>query len=185
MTLLAVAVAGVGALSLLNLVFTLGVVRRLREHSERLANTGGPVTAPSDPLVAPVGGQVGAFSAAGTGGPVTDVDLADGTLVAFFSPSCRPCQEKLPGFVAHAADHPDARVRLLAVVVGDAEESRPMLDALAPVVPTVHEELDGPVGAAFAVRAFPASVRVGRTVDGRLLVTETGVWPRAAVAVAS
>ncbi|WP_329492824.1 hypothetical protein [Kitasatospora herbaricolor] len=184
MTLLAVALAGVGALSLLNLVVAIGVVRRLREHSERLANVGGPATGPSDPLVAPVGGRVGSFRATGSGGPVTDQDLADGTLVAFFSPSCLPCQEKLPGFVAHAADRPGGDGRILAVVVGDAEESRPMLAALAPVVRTVHEELDGPVGTAFGVRAFPASVRVERAADGRLLVAETGVWPRGAVAVA-
>ena len=107
MTVLAVAVAGVGALSLLNLVVVIGVVRRLREHSERLANVGGPATGPSDPLVAPVGGRVGSFRATGSGGPVTDQDLADGTRVAVFSPSCLPCQEKLPGFVAHAADRPD------------------------------------------------------------------------------
>ncbi|WP_371483327.1 hypothetical protein [Kitasatospora sp. NBC_00315] len=180
MTLLALGLAGVGVLSLLNLLFAVGIVRRLREHTERLAHVGGHPAGAPDGAVAPVGAAVGAFEAQTSDGPITDEDLADGTLVAFFSPTCRPCRQKLPGFVERAAERPAGDRRLLAVVVGDADEAEPMIAALAPVVRTVQEDHEGPLTSAFAVRAFPVSARVGRAPDGRLVVTGTDVWPDAA-----
>ncbi|WP_329575379.1 hypothetical protein OG500_01090 [Kitasatospora sp. NBC_01250] len=193
MSPLTVAVAAVGALSLLNLVFALGIVRRLREHSEQLANAARPVAGAPGRAVAPVGTPVGTFRTGSTGstgstGTADDAlgheDLADGTLVAFFSPTCKPCRDKLPGFVARFADRPQERDRVLAVVVGEAEACAPMLASLAAAVPAVQEDQDGPVSTAFAVRAFPTCARVGRTADGRLVVTEADVWPQAAVATA-
>ncbi|WP_327064431.1 hypothetical protein [Kitasatospora sp. NBC_01302] len=187
MSPLTVAVAAVGALSLLNLVFALGIVRRLREHSEQLANAARPVAGAPGQAVAPVGTPVGTFRTGSTGtadDALGHEDLADGTLVAFFSPTCEPCRDKLPGFVARFADRPQERDRVLAVVVGEAEACAPMLASLAAAVPAVQEDQDGPVSTAFAVRAFPTCARVGRTADGRLVVTEADVWPQAAVATA-
>ncbi|MEV6586998.1 hypothetical protein [Streptomyces acidicola] len=184
MSYLAVAVTGAGLLCLLNLVLALGVIRRLREHSEQLAHLNG--TGAPDHAILPAGAMVGSFTAeAASGIPLTDADLADGTLVAFFSPTCKPCGEKVPGFVAALADRPEEKDRFLAVVVGDAETSAPMLASLASVAPAVREEEDGPVGTAFAVRAYPASARVSRDADGRLLVARTDVWPLPAVPAAA
>ncbi|MFJ3925248.1 hypothetical protein [Streptomyces sp. NPDC090022] len=190
MSYLAAGVAAVGVLCLLNLVFALGVIRRLREHSEQLARlarldrtgSGSP-----DHAVLPAGAMVGSFRTEATGrGPLTEEDLADDTLVAFFSPTCKPCQEKLPGFVAGLADRPRAeRGRVLAVVVGEARACAPMLASLASVVPAVREDEDGPVATAFAVRAFPTCARVGRGADGRLVVTEADTWPRSALPAAA
>ncbi|MBA2813238.1 redoxin domain-containing protein [Streptomyces sp. KM273126] len=186
MSYLATAVAGIGALCLLNLVFALGVIRRLREHSDRLAQFDRPGAGAPDHTVLPAGATVGSFSTETvSGGPLTDEDLADGTLVAFFSPTCKPCQEKLPVFVAALADRPEDEERVLAVVVGDTETSAPMLASLASVVPTVHDAERGAVSSAFAVRAFPACARVGREADGRLVVTQTDVWPRPTVPAAA
>ncbi|MFF7635881.1 hypothetical protein ACFZB9_22450 [Kitasatospora sp. NPDC008050] len=184
MSPLTVAVAAVGALSLLNLVFALGIVRRLREHSEQLANVARPVAGAPGQAVAPVGTPVGTFHTGTAGAALGHEDLADGTLVAFFSPTCKPCRDKLPGFVARFADRPQERDRVLAVVVGEAEACAPMLASLAAAVPAVREDQDGPVSTAFAVRAFPTCARVGRAADGRLVVTEADVWPQAAVLAA-
>ncbi|GLF99550.1 thioredoxin domain-containing protein [Streptomyces yaizuensis] len=208
MSPLAVAVLAVGALAMVNLVLVVGVVRRLREHSELLARTPGPAAGLPEGMtgVAPAGTPVPAFTTGPADSPVTDRDLADGTLVAFFSPTCGPCRDKLPGFVARYADRPEEARHVLAVVVhesgdpGDPDTTGTtgttgttdtadtadgsMAAALAAVVPTVQEPYDGPVTEAFAVKAFPSCVRVGHGPDGGLVVTEVGNWPRTPVPAA-
>lgn len=103
-------VALVGAISALNLVLTLGIVRRLRVDAE--TGTGRPTR--ESHLAAP-GSTVAESSA-------TDVDervvsrgeLVDRSLVGFFSPGCTSCAESVPGFLESvAADHVD-RSRALA-----------------------------------------------------------------------
>lgn len=200
MSPLAAAVLAVGALAMVNLVLTVGVVRRLREHSDLLPGTPGPAVGMPGGMsgIAPVGTPVPSFTAGPSDSPVTDRDLTDGTLVAFFSPTCEPCRDKLPGFVARYADRPEEVRQVLAVVVNDSsssheahdshgsgvsgEDAGSMAAALAAVVPTVQEPYDGPVTTAFAVKAFPSCVRVGHSPDGGLVVTEAGRWPQTPVA---
>lgn len=200
MSPLAAAVLAVGALAMVNLVLTVGVVRRLREHSDLLPGTPGPAVGMPGGMsgIAPVGTPVASFTAGPSDSPVTDRDLTDGTLVAFFSPTCEPCRDKLPGFVARYADRPEEARQVLAVVVNDSpssheahdshgsgvsgEDAGSMAAALAAVVPTVQEPYDGPVTTAFAVKAFPSCVRVGHSPDGGLVVTEAGRWPQTPVA---
>ncbi len=67
----------VGMLCALNLILTLGVIKRLREHAALLA--GGP------PTIA-VGEAIGEFSVRTVhGDPLSDRSLGDETLVAFVS----------------------------------------------------------------------------------------------------
>ncbi|MER6914774.1 hypothetical protein ABT354_24130 [Streptomyces sp. NPDC000594] len=210
---LAVAVLAVGALAMVNLVLTVGVVRRLREHTELLERT--PAQAAGAPGgmagIASVGTAIPAFTAGPPDSPITDRDLLDGTLVAFFSPTCAPCRDKLPGFVARYEGQPEEARKVLAVVVGDpvpsgsgdaheghdahedheghdhgasGADGGAMAAALAAVVPTVQEGYDGPVTKAFDAKAFPSCVRVGHGPEGGLMVTEVGVWPRTPVAAA-
>lgn len=169
----------VGLLCALDLILTLGVVKRLREHTELLSAVSGP------PPALAVGDEVGAFSAATVDGePVSREALADGTLVGFFSPSCRPCREKLPDFVRLARS--GGRSRTLAVVVGDAEEAVPFVTELRSVARVVVEQSSAePVGAAFKAAAYPTVLRVGADDDGRLVVRQDRVdLGRASVASA-
>ncbi|MFH9688845.1 redoxin domain-containing protein [Streptomyces sp. NPDC017413] len=209
MSPLAAAVLAVGALAMVDLVLTVGVVRRLREHSELLRQASAPAAAMPGGMsgIASVGTPVPSFTAGPSDSPVTDRDLTDGTLVAFFSPTCEPCRDKLPGFVARYADRPDEARQVLAVVVNDSyssheardpqssheaadphgpgrpgEDAGAMAAALAAAVPTVQEPFDGPVTTAFAAKAFPSCVRVGHSPDGGLVVTEVGRWPQTPVA---
>ncbi|GAA3441501.1 TlpA family protein disulfide reductase [Planomonospora venezuelensis] len=155
MTYLTAAVVFVGLLCLLNLVLVLGVVKRLRQHSELLAGSGhqAPATMPEP------GGAIGDFLAHTTGGAAVDrARLAGGTIVGFFSPGCAPCERKLPGFIRFAAA--DARP-VLAVVVASAEEAGPTAEALSATATVVVEGLDGPVARAFGVDAFPTFCLVG------------------------
>ncbi|MFJ8250393.1 redoxin domain-containing protein [Streptomyces sp. NPDC094466] len=194
MSPLAAAVLAVGALAMVDLVLTVGVVRRLREHSDLLRQVSVPAAALPGGMsgIAAVGTPVPSFTAGPSDSPVTDRDLTDGALVAFFSPTCEPCRDRLPGFVARYADRPEEARQVLAVVVDESHSSHgpgmpgadtgSMAAALAAVVPTVQESYDGPVTTAFAARAFPSCVRVGNGPDGGLVVTEVGRWPQAPVA---
>jgi hypothetical protein len=87
--------------------------------------------------------------------------LAGETVVAFFSPGCTPCREKLPEFVAYVRRSFD-RQQVLAVVVSyaketeDTAEAAEMANLLAPVARVVVEDDEHVVAKAFTVKAFPA-----------------------------
>ncbi|GAA2353333.1 hypothetical protein [Dactylosporangium salmoneum] len=145
----------IGALALLNLALTYGVIRRLREHTELLS--GGAAEAP---WPAP-GKEIGAFAATTTAGrDLRTADLADGLQVGFFRTGCAPCQERMPQFAARAEAAGDPE-RFLAVLAGDPRELAGEIARLAPVAQVVLAERDSGVVKAFAVTAFPTLVLVG------------------------
>ncbi|MEV0615383.1 hypothetical protein AB0I81_18845 [Nonomuraea sp. NPDC050404] len=171
MTYLVVAVIGLTLLCVLNLVFTYGVVRRLREHGDVLA-AGVNRGAGPGPLLA-VGEFVGEFSAFTTEGEPIDRDsLVGRTTIAFFSTDCDSCHEQLPVFVDWAAGRSDGSTGLLAVVEGARANAADMVAALRPVarVVTVTDPAAG-ITTAFRVRAFPSFFHVedgvvrGSTLD--------------------
>lgn len=169
MLFLIAAVILIGALCTLDLVLTLGVVKRLREHTEMLAKASGP-------SVISVGEEIGDFTAATVDDePLSRELLGHDTIVAFFSPSCRPCQEKLPAFVEYARGLPGGRAQGLAVVAGDADEAAAFVAELGPVVRVVVEGAEGPVGTAFQVNAYPTVLRVSPDDAGRIVVTANQV----------
>ncbi|GAA1964750.1 TlpA disulfide reductase family protein [Catenulispora subtropica] len=159
MSYLAAAVGLLTLLTLFNLILMLGVIRRLREHSERLGSlSGAGVPVPAGPMM-PVGETVGAFTTATTDGETVSSELFDGeTLVGFFSPGCQPCKVQLPRFAAHARSFPGGRDRVLAVVVvgGPDEDPEPYVKALAGVARVVVEPHGGPLYDAFEVTGFPS-----------------------------
>jgi hypothetical protein len=157
------------ALSLLNLVLLLGVVRRLREHESRLAAAELAGMAGEGPaeLIAPVGSRVAEFSARTVDGRSLDKEaLATPALVGFFSPGCDSCHERLPDFRRAAADNAG---RALAVVVRDGADVDPLVGELERVASVVVEDPDGPLTSAFGVRGFPvfALVGTGGTIEAR------------------
>ena len=163
MTLLSVAVALVAVLCLVDLVLTLGVVRRLRDHSERLALLQG-FGSDEDALRKP-GGVVDPFIATSTTGETVSLDdLAEPALVGFFAPDCPSCEEKLPSFVSYARAFPGGKDRTFAIIAGESGgvKYRTALSEVAAVV--VEREL-GPVQKAFGTSGFPAFAVV---VDGVL-----------------
>jgi hypothetical protein len=151
---------------LCHLVLTLGLVRRMREHSEVLDRVAGP-----PPLVMrPAGEVVDDFAATACDGtPVATDLLATPAVVGFFSPGCGPCQERLPEFVARVRHAPVGRA--LAVVVGAQGETDAMVSRLSEVAVVVTEPKGGPVAEAFGVRAFPAFGLIGE--GGRIEASGT------------
>lgn len=160
MTYLIAAVAFAGTLGALNLVLLLGVIRRLREHTDLLAQ--GAMGERELPVIA-VGEHVGEARAVTEGGAeISTARLPDGAVVAFFASDCRPCREKVPAFAEFARGVPGGPDQLLAVVVDAAGDGGLFADMLGEVAQVVVETPDGPLSNAFQVRAFPTILRVAR-----------------------
>ncbi|MEU0484001.1 hypothetical protein ABZ260_33065 [Streptosporangium sp. NPDC006013] len=160
MAYLAAAAVLIGLLVVTNLILTVGVVRRLREHTAELAALRNGDSGGSD-VAMPAGSSVGGFDATSVAGlPVTLATLGDRPLVGFFSPHCQPCKERLPEFIEHATSRPGGRDAVLAVAVGAEEETAELVELLRPVATIVVEPDRGPVQQAFAVTGFPAFVLV-------------------------
>ncbi|MEU4807209.1 TlpA disulfide reductase family protein [Actinosynnema sp. NPDC023587] len=167
MQFLIAAVVVVGVVALLDLVLTVGVVKRLREHTELLSAGENPAPALR------AGEEVGAFETFAMDGSPVSRDLVTGeTVVAFFSPGCQPCKDKMPEFVRYANTMPGGRDRVLAVVVGDADAAAEFVSELSPVARVVVESREGALSSAFKARAFPTVLMIGPGDEGLLTVRD-------------
>src|SRR5687768_11835646 len=108
----------VGTVAVLNLFLTVGVIRRLKEHTGKLADLPTMGAAPS--LMLGEVERVGEFAATTSDGEPVSRDLLSGqTLVGVLSPNCSACEERLPEFVAMAETFPGGRGQVLAIVAGE------------------------------------------------------------------
>jgi hypothetical protein len=148
MAYLAAAVVLLGLLCLVNLLFTLGIVRRMREPA--------PDWHTAPPFLLGPGSGIGEFAAVTTAGePVSHETVAG--MVGFFSIGCEACHELLPAFRERAAQLD--RERVLAVVGGDDEDMVRSLEPVARVI--VADPAGGPVAQAFKNTWTPALYLVG------------------------
>lgn len=156
----------VGLLSVLNLIFSFGVIRRLREHTKILDRdghgSGGGAAADAATVMSAPGETVGDFGVSTVDGePVARDVLAGTTLVGFLSPSCEPCKERLPKFVELARQHEPDQVLAVVVAQDDDEAAPGVVAELVGVARVVREPDSGPVSTAFGVQGFPAFALVG------------------------
>lgn len=143
----------VGAVSLLNLVLVLGVVRRLREHAQRISRLS---PEPPNPMLA-VTERADPFDAVTVEGEHLSRAMLTGlTLVGVFSPSCPACAERLPRFLEFAGSFPGGRDQVIAIVVGERDEAAEQVAALSPVGRVVVEEMESSIIKALKIRGFPA-----------------------------
>src|SRR4051812_17240189 len=104
----------IAVVAFVNLVFTFGVIRRLREHTTILDQLGEGARAGRN-MLGP-GRSVGAYNATAVDGTPVSSAEHDGLLLAgFFSLGCQPCTAKRPVFAERARGHPGGRDRVLAV----------------------------------------------------------------------
>ncbi|MBP2704100.1 hypothetical protein JOL79_09790 [Microbispora sp. RL4-1S] len=151
-------VALLAAVCLTDLLLTVGVIRRLRVHSELLSGSTRPQ---DDPVMAP-GGTVGPFSAVTVGGvEISDATLPVPALVGVFSPGCPACAERLPLFAERARAFPGGREHVLAVLTGTEPEVAAERDALVGVARVVIEPPGTGVSRALRVRGFPSFALLG------------------------
>lgn len=152
MPFLIAAVVLVGAIATLNLLLTVGVIRRLREHTDQLANfSGGPRMGPD------AGDPIAEFTTTAIDDTLVSADtLGAYSLISVMSPGCGPCEEKLPKLVAMLENGELPKKKVLAVIAGDEEASVPMVSVLKDLAVVVREEPgSGTVQSATGVRAFP------------------------------
>lgn len=153
MSLHAAATITLAMVTLLNLLLTLGVVRRLREQAPGGAH---PTDEPG-PVMLADGELAGSFNTTATTGEVVDRERLSGlTLVGFFSPGCSACKDKLPDFVQRATAMAGGRERVIASITSREGAGEGMVAALEPVAQVVVEQQENPIFVAFEVRGFPA-----------------------------
>jgi len=149
MPYLVVAVVLLTGLTLANLTLLLAVLRRLRHQAAAQASVRAPMPKP----VLDTGETPADFAAVTAEGKPVGPDTIAGGLVGFFSPDCSVCHERLPQFVAYARGLD--RSRVLAVLVGTAEDTSELAVALDGVASHVVEAIGGPLYRAFAVAGLP------------------------------
>jgi thiol-disulfide isomerase/thioredoxin len=161
MPYLIVAVVLVGGLCLLNLLLTVGVIRRLRKQAASVASL-----PPMEEGLA-VGEKIPEFAATTTDGePISDELIKGPALIGFFSPSCQPCRELMPRFIDRARRSPAA---VLAVVVTDSDSDKQAVadvERLAEVARVVVEAPHAAIQSAFQVTGYPTIFEIG--ADGRV-----------------
>ncbi len=171
MPVLIAGVVVVGALCVLDLLLTFGVIRRLREHTSLLAAGRGA----AEPLVGLAAGESpGGFTA-----ETVSRELVSGPeglrVVAFFSSWCKACPERVPPFLEYLSRHRIGRESILAVVAADGDTRAPYLDRLAEVTQACLEPAEGEIARAFKVAGFPAFF----VLDADGVVTAGGYDPAA------
>ncbi|MCG5219624.1 thioredoxin domain-containing protein [Streptosporangium soli] len=166
MQYLVAAVVLVGLLCMVNMLLTVGVIRRLRKQSL-------PPSMPAEGLSP--GARVPQFAATTTSGePISGELLGTPALVGFFSQGCQPCKDLLPLFVERARDTSDAVLAVVVAVPG--EDTAADIEQLAEVARVVTEAPQGPLQTAFKVNGYPTVITIdsGDTVvsSGHTLPTE-------------
>ncbi|MEU9509652.1 hypothetical protein AB0D32_25605 [Micromonospora sp. NPDC048170] len=153
MALLTVAVVLVAALGLLNLVLMLGVVRRLREHTELLSDQQSQPPA----VMLEAGSVPGEFVSTTVDGEVrTRADLPPMTLVAFMTPSCEHCAEQVPLLIDRARTMPGGAEHVWVVVVGKGGETEAYAAQFAELATVFVEPGSGALPLAFGIKGYPA-----------------------------
>lgn len=147
--------AVVGGICVLNLILMLGVIRRLREHSDLISKgSAGPA---DDDAILRTGEIVNDFSAVGLDGDTISLEKIDDlTVFGFFSSTCPPCKEQIPPFRDYVERLPYGRKMAVAVIAGEGDEALAMAESLNDVARVIIEPIAGPVGAAFRLSAVPA-----------------------------
>jgi hypothetical protein len=163
MPFLIAAVVLVGAIATLNLLLTVGVIRRLREHTTQLAGMSG-AGMPGGPVA---GDTIGEFATTAVDEtPVALADLDSYSLVSVMSPGCGPCEEKLPKLVAMLEDGSLPKKGVLAVIAGSEDDAVPMVTALKDLAVVIREEpVSGALQSAVGISAFPTMFTAG---DGKV-----------------
>jgi hypothetical protein len=147
LTLLTIAVVLLAVVVALHVLFTFGLVTRVRELQER----SGP---PRNTNLPQPGTVIRPFEVTGTDGlPFTEADLDGPVQVGFFSVGCGPCRTLTDALLA---DPPAAR--FVSVVDGDPsdpEATARLVEKVSPLGRVAVVGTDDPILSAFEVMAFP------------------------------
>jgi hypothetical protein len=173
------ALAVTTGIALAALALALACARRLRELTDRLAAA---PAAGHDPYLPTVGAPVPAFFAPTTAGGIIVADDLAGpdTLVLFVTADCESCLELIDRVTA-APGRLAGFHRVVAVLIGPAEQRAAQSGRLAAVADVVEDDEPAGLAARFGVRSFPTVVLAGGGVI-RAAANELDDIPRPAPA---
>jgi hypothetical protein len=159
-TVVLVLLVPVSVLCVVNLAFSLAVIRRLREHTETLATLNEIVVPPDSGLAPGTSVPPGLLATTEAGLDVGSDTLVSGEkLLAFVSASCLACRRHLPAFVAAVrSGHREADT--VVVVSGDRRQGADLVEQVGRAAHVVVEDDNGPWTIGFDVSAFPTFFRV-------------------------
>jgi hypothetical protein len=141
------AVVVLAILVLLDLLLTGAVIRRLRDHADRIsALASRPMSGLRQGEAAPVHD------------PSDAPDVADDVAIAFFSASCQACRLHLGEFLALADRR--GRDRSLVVVAGSPHDGRDLIEAAEEHCAVLAGEDADRWADAYKIEAFPTFVAV-------------------------
>ncbi|MBB6405673.1 hypothetical protein [Arthrobacter sp. AZCC_0090] len=157
MILLSVALLVTALIAVVNLVFTLAVVRRLREHESKLGDIS-TKSAATDLMVKPGEAPANFDSLTIAGERLSTASLGAGTLIGFFLKGCAPCSELFPDFVKAVREY-GGNSRPIAVLAGFSDEDNDYVAALSEFAHVVFEnqsDTSDTLTKAFKVSAYPS-----------------------------
>jgi thiol-disulfide isomerase/thioredoxin len=177
MPFLAAVVVLVGLLCVVDLLLTLAVLRRLREHTDQLGRLSGAAEHASmgvdrDKLV---GRELPEFSATTVDGAVVSWESVTGgvDLVGFFSPGCAPCLTQAPLFAGETGRL--AAGRTLALVAGSGPDAEDLIQILKGATDVVLAPDSMTLVKGLGIGAFPTFLRLdagGVIVDAAVSVRD-------------
>lgn len=159
MTVLNLVLALVGLLVALNLVLTVGLVRRIRDHTQQLARLNAPTVTE---VALPAGAMVKDFVTTSIDGRHIEFNELGQTLVGVFSPHCSACEASLPQFTERAAE--PTGLPFLAVVAAREGDADALVARMPPTAIVVVESDGGPVQQSLGVTGYPAFLLLERGV---------------------
>ncbi|MEU4357527.1 TlpA family protein disulfide reductase [Streptomyces virginiae] len=179
MPYLVAAVVLLGVLSLLNLLLTTAVIRKLRK---RPSDALGDFNVDLEEL--PPGMRVPEFHAESVSGSLVNPAVLAGSeaIIAFFDTNCDACKPAVGEVVKYARAHNMRPEQVIGVIGGNATDALFYLEGLNGVATVITEEGMGPVTTAFSLHGVPAYCIVdGDGVIVRSGNTKTGLNPRTRV----
>ncbi|MEU5342472.1 MULTISPECIES: hypothetical protein [unclassified Streptomyces] len=145
----------VGALCLFDLLLTLAVLRRLREHTAELERLG-------------TRSQFAAYDPAELlGRRIPEIaDENEARWVAFFEANCSSCHEHAPQFAAEVREH-----SALAVISGNGEKADRLADHMVGAATVVRDAQADELVNTAGIQAFPTFLVLDR--DGSVIRSTT------------
>ncbi|ADB34987.1 hypothetical protein Kfla_5984 [Kribbella flavida DSM 17836] len=155
-------VAVVLVVTAVNLLITFAVLRRLREHDQRLTQLEGRGGSHLDVLI---GREPAPFAVHGIDGARVGHDGAAASLIGFFSVGCSACHDQAGPFRQAVEEGRFAGHDVLVVVDGPPGGDPDLVGQLSGLGVVVEGEQAQTVAAAYGVIAFPAFLT---TVGGKV-----------------
>ncbi|WP_433371901.1 TlpA family protein disulfide reductase [Streptosporangium sp. CA-115845] len=143
----------VGLLCAVDLLLTMAVIRRLREHTEQFAalQNGDPAQS-----LLREGTPLPAFDAESVDGETVNSQAAPPEVLALLSTECVVCLEEMPRFLRFLGDRGvDRSAAVVVIMGGDTPKAEKLVEGLRPVAQVVRQPWGGPIEKAFQARLFP------------------------------